>query len=120
MAKRIHWEQLLQIQCGKKFKEKYPTQEGRLYMNYNNPPNVQIGAILKNAGLLKGVADLSYLLEGGRSVFIELKHGTNKQTPTQKEFEARVVALGFPYYVARTVEEFMQIIKKYNSENLQD
>lgn len=118
--RKIQHEQILQKQCVQWFAYQYSTQEGRLYMNYNNPPNERTGAILKSAGLLKGVADLSYLLQGGRTVFIELKHGTNKQTPAQKEFELRVAALGFPYYVARTLEEFMQIIEKYNAENLQE
>jgi hypothetical protein len=108
--RKVQHEQMLQIECVAEFNKKYPTQEGRLYMNYNNPPNERTGAILKSAGLLKGVADLSYLLQGGRTVFIEFKHGANKQTQTQKEFELRVTALGFPYYVARTLEEFMQII----------
>lgn len=118
--RKVQHEQILQIECVAEFNKKYPTQEGCLYMNYNNPPNGFIGEILRRAGLSRGVADLSYMLGGGRIVYIEMKYGKNKQSPAQKEFEARVVALGFPYYVARTLEEFMQIIEKYNSENLQE
>jgi len=118
MAKIQH-EQILQKQCIQWFALQYPTQEGRLYMNYNNPPSKRTGAILKASGLLAGVADLSYLLSEGRIVFIELKHGANKQSPAQKEFEARVVALGFPYYLCNSLEGFMQIIEKYNAKNLQ-
>jgi hypothetical protein len=119
MAKRIQHEQILQIECVKEFYKKYPTQEGRLYSNYNKPPSAFIGMILRREGMLSGIADLSYLLEGGRIVYIEMKHGKNKQSPAQKEFEARVVALGFPYYLCNSLEGFMQIIEKYNAENLQ-
>lgn len=118
MAKIQH-ELMLQISCGKWFALQYPTQHGRLYMNFNNPASAKHGAIFRRAGLLSGVADFSYILEGGRIIYIELKHGTNKQSPAQKEFEARVVALGFPYYLCNSLEGFMQIIEKYNAENLQ-
>lgn len=120
MPKKIQHEQILQIECVAEFNRKYPEQVGQLYMNYNNPPNGFVGEILQRAGLLRGVADLSYIVQGGRTVYIEMKHGKGKQSPAQKEFEARVVALGFPYHLCNSLEGFMQIIEKYNAENLQE
>jgi len=120
MPKKIQHEQILQIECVAEFNRKYPEQEGQLYMNYNNPPNGFVGEILQRAGLLRGVADLSYILDGGRIVYIEMKHGKGKQSPAQKEFEARVVALGFAYHLCNSLDGFMQIIEKYNAENLQE
>jgi hypothetical protein len=108
-------EQQLQIACIKWFALQYPQQVGRLYMNYNNPPNAQTGGILKAMGLSAGIADLSYLIDGGRIVFIELKSSAGKQSENQKAFEMRVTELGAPYHIARDIYEFMGIINSYNS-----
>jgi len=106
-------EQDLQIACCEWFALQYANQRGRLYMNYNNPPSAHVGAILKRAGLLAGIADLTYLRDGGRVVFIELKTTKGTQSPNQKEFEQMVVALGFEYIVVRSFEEFVAAINSY-------
>lgn len=109
-------EQALQVACVRWFKLQYADQDGRLYMNYNNPPNARTGGILKAMGLCAGIADLSYLLPDGKITYIELKSKIGKQSPSQKDFEARVTALGAAYHIAKDIYDFMGIINAYNTQ----
>ncbi len=54
---------------------------------------------LRLQGVMPGVSDLVVLFPDGRAVFIELKNpnGKGRQSPTQKDFEARVGLLGHEY-----------------------
>lgn len=56
-------------------------------------------ALAKQEGLLAGVSDLVVVLPAGRVVFVELKspHGKGRQSPAQKDFQARVEVLGHEY-----------------------
>lgn len=66
---------------------------------------------MKNIGALSGVADLTVVLPN-KIIFVELKVGYNKQSDTQKEFENRVISLGFEYHLVRSLEDFKKIIQK--------
>ena len=83
-------------------------------MNYNNPPNKIKGAQLKGMGLVAGVADMSYMSAKGL-VYIELKTETGAQSKEQLIFEQVAKSLGYPYHIIRTLEEFQELIKKYQS-----
>lgn len=64
---------------------------------------------MKASGILAGVADL-IVVQQGRVLFIELKNGDKGvQSRAQKEFEQRVTALGFQYYLVRDFEGFRSI-----------
>jgi hypothetical protein len=65
-------------------------------------------AKLKATGLLAGVSDL-IVIQPNRIIFVELKLEKGKQQKTQIEFERKVKALGFEYYVVRSLEEFKKI-----------
>ena len=65
----------------------------------------------KNTGLKKGVADTHILFPNGKIIFVEFKTPTGTQRPEQKEFQLQVEALGFKYYIVRSVEQFKEIIK---------
>ena len=70
--------------------------------------------IMKSEGVTAGVSDLIILLPE-RPVFIEMKQEKTKQTDTQKIFQANVQALGFEYYVWRSLDDaikFVDSIKK--------
>lgn len=54
---------------------------------------------------VKGQADLSGLLQGGRRLEIEVKSATGRQTPEQKDFQAMIERFGGVYILARTVED---------------
>lgn len=59
-------------------------------------------------GMKAGVSDLIVLFPN-RALFIEMKTATGRQSPDQKEFEKDVTALGFEYFLARSVDEFKSI-----------
>ena len=70
--------------------------------------------IMKAEGVTAGVSDLIILLPQ-RAVFVEMKQEKTKQTDTQKTFQASVQALGFEYYVWRSIDDaikFVDSIKK--------
>jgi hypothetical protein len=55
----------------------------------------------------KGSADISATIYG-RSVKIEVKIGRDKQSDHQKEYEARTLASGGIYIIARNFEDFIR------------
>lgn len=80
-------------------------------MNYNNAKNRQHGAILKGMGMLPGVADMTFLREDGRAVFLELKLPGNDQQTKQKEWEQVVTDCNAYYHVIKTEDEFQNVIQ---------
>ena len=58
-----------------------------------------------------GTADISATI-GGRSVKIEVKIGTDRQSEAQKKYQQQIEQAGGLYYVARNFEDF---VKCYNS-----
>ena len=75
--------------------------------------NIREAVTLKQTGLKKGASDFVVLMPN-RAIFFEAKTEVGKQSPEQKEFEIDVGALGFEYYLIRSVEEFRSIILKDN------
>jgi hypothetical protein len=66
--------------------------------------NAITGAKLRKKGVQKekGIADFlcTYPFKRYRAVWIEFKYGRNKQTSYQKDFEKRVTARGYLYFVS--------------------
>ena len=60
--------------------------------------------IQQGMGCHKGIADL-HALRNGRSVWIEVKTPTGRQSEHQRAFEREVTAHGGEYIVARCVED---------------
>lgn len=73
--------------------------------------NSVVAAKLKAEGAMAGVADL-VIVTKDRHIYVEMKTPKGKQTPKQVEFEKHVTALGHPYYVCHSLEEFMQVCKQ--------
>jgi len=65
----------------------------------------------KATGLLAGVSDL-IILQPNRTIFVELKVLKGKQSDKQIDFQNRVNALGFEYWLVRSLEEFKQHLSK--------
>ncbi len=107
-------EDNLQAACFKWHWNTYPEQRYRLYHNFNNPPNSIKGAQLKAMGLIKGVADFTYLKSDGKILYMELKAEQGRQSKEQKRFEQVVTDLGHEYAIIRNFEEFQKKI----TENL--
>jgi hypothetical protein len=68
-----------------------------------------------NVGLLRGASDTIVLLPGGITLFMECKTQIGVQSQAQIEFQERVTALGFHYYIFRSLSQFQQIISQYIS-----
>lgn len=67
---------------------------------------------------LPGEADLTLFTYGGKTIFIEVKTQTGKQSQDQKHFEHLVMAYGFEYTVMRSVDEAKALADKLLTEEL--
>lgn len=73
--------------------------------------NFKYGRLLKDMGVMAGVADYCLLMEGGKVAFIEFKRDKrSKQNDNQKEFQRQCEAMQIPYVVAYTPEQAIQFI----------
>jgi hypothetical protein len=102
-------EYTLQAACVKLFKLLKPYEEGRLFLNLNNPRSRSNGFFLKGIGLTAGVADMTYLSPKG-AVFLEFKAPKGKQSLSQKWWQGVVEAVGYKYVVIRSVEDFQSLL----------
>ena len=68
-------------------------------------------SILKAVGLVKGVTDLVFYYKGVLHVF-DVKIGSDRLKPEQKEFIANVEANGGKGYEIRSLEQFQNIIEE--------
>ncbi len=59
----------------------------------------------KGLGMVPGWPDLTILLPGGRAVFIEVKTDGGKLSDAQRDVHARLIAMGFPVSVCRSVDD---------------
>ena len=67
----------------------------------------------KAMGVLPGVADLVFVLPGGKVGFIELKAPGNYLTPKQKAFRYDVLRLGALYAYAHSHEEVVTTLRTW-------
>jgi len=104
-------ENKLQAECYQWAYNTFPEVRGLLYHNFNNPKNAIQGAQLKAVGLVKGVADLTFLWQG-QAYFFELKTETGKQSKDQFEWQMKVGGHGFPYLIVRRFEHFKQLFEQ--------
>ena len=65
---------------------------------------------LKATGLVSGVSDL-IIVQPNRCIFVELKTPTGKQSDSQKDFQNKVTALGFEYWIVRSLEQFKELVQ---------
>lgn len=67
-------------------------------------------AKLAGMGVRAGVADIAFVLPGGRAAFLELKSERGYPSAVQRQFRTDVEALGALYAVARTPDEAKDIL----------
>ena len=70
-------------------------------------------ARLKSMGTLAGVADLTFISDGGVTSFIELKAPGKYLSPAQKAFRDTVTSLGCQYAVARSVDDVADALQRW-------
>lgn len=65
---------------------------------------------------LPGEADLTLFYNGGKTIFIEIKTPTGRQSKQQRAFEKRVTELGFRYVILRSLSEAKEFIGEVENE----
>ena len=68
---------------------------------------------LKACGLRAGVADLVVMSPDGRAHFLEVKTETGRLSESQIRFAELCIKRGWKYEVARTVDEAVEIVRKW-------
>lgn len=114
-------ESFLQQQCWLWFNNNYCLKNQKNRCLIFAIPNggsrdIREAMTLKNTGVLSGVSDLQILFPN-KCIFVEIKLPTGVQSDTQKDFEHRVSKLGFDYYIARSLQEFKQIVTLHLRDN---
>lgn len=65
---------------------------------------------------LPGEADLTLFQKGGKTIFIEIKTPTGRQSKQQRTFEKRVTELGFRYVIMRSLSDARKFIGEVENE----
>ena len=68
---------------------------------------------LKSMGLRSGISDLVVISPAGVAHFLEVKTATGVLSPSQIRFAELCLKKGWKYEVARSVDEAMEIIRKW-------
>lgn len=111
-------ESSLQISSVKWFRLQYPKLILFAIANGGNRSAIT-GSILKQEGVLAGVADL-FLLKSSKEfhgLFIEMKVKNGKQSPTQKVFQQKCEENNYKYVVCNNIESFINGIENYVKRN---
>jgi len=123
-----HQEHYLQSECVRYFRLRYPNYAGLLFaipngamLNGTQTQRAIKGKRLKDEGLTAGVADLCLAVPGndGGVLFIEMKHGSNRQSKAQKEWADAIIEAGNSYAVVNSFDGFKKLVDWYmvNYEN---
>lgn len=96
----------------------YLTVKGRRDLFWFAVPNagmrsLRVGAMMKAEGLRPGVADICFMLPGGKAAFLEMKTESGRLSPHQEGFKHRCEMLGHPYRVARSLDEAIEVAREW-------
>ena len=109
-------EHLLQCACVRWFAYQWPEYRGILFAVPNGGARSKATAgKLKAEGVVAGVADLLLLVpsRGFHGLCVEMKTEMGRQSPEQKEWQAKAEAAGYKYVVCHSLDEFMETINNY-------
>lgn len=104
----------LQSLCTKWFRSTYPLQWYRLFLIYNNAPNIAMAGLLKSMGMQPGISDQLYFTPMMTLLWIEYKLPGKTQSDAQIDFEKLVRNYGFNYVIIDNEDMFKIVIKTYN------
>jgi len=116
-----HHEDSLQEACIRWFDYSYPNLKLLLFHATNEGKVTKTQAVRrKKMGVRPGVADLILLVPNNSSAYlaIELKTPQGKQSENQKKWQETAERNGGKYTIARTVDEFINIIQSYFNNKL--
>jgi hypothetical protein len=72
---------------------------------------------VRDANVIKGMADIRADISGGKTWYIEVKID-DKQSDYQKEFEHLITNIGHHYSIVRTVDDFFQQYKQLTGKEI--
>jgi len=108
-------ERDLQTICVTYFRQTYPD-----YLIWSSLSGIKLSGKQKygvleserKSGFIRGIPDLYAALPNGKSLHIEMKTPSGKQSTDQVTMEANLTKLGHKYYICRSLQEFKQIIEE--------
>ena len=123
-------EHNIQAACVRWFNLQWPEYRGLLFAVPNGGARSKATAgKLKAEGVVAGVADLILLVPNNyetlatprsgtwyhsiHALCIEMKTAKGRQSPEQKEWQAKVENEGYRYAVCHSIEEFMAVVNGY-------
>lgn len=118
-------EHNIQCACVRWFNFQWPQYRGLLFAIPNGGARSKATAgKLKAEGVVPGVADLillvpakyrvnAYLEAIFPALCIEMKTSNGRQSPEQKEWQAKVESKGYKYAVCHSLDEFMAVVNGY-------
>lgn len=101
-----HPERELQIECVEWFRKKY---RNSLIVQVPNEACFNRAKEFKKMGMLKGASDV-YVVHRGQVLFVEFKADDGVQSREQRAFQHKVEALGFRYYIIKSLQDFKDVI----------
>lgn len=87
------------------FRKEYPNY---IIFSTNNEACYNNSYFLES-GVLQGVSDLVIVLPN-KVLFVELKTEKGVQSKNQKEFQSKLISLGYEYFLIRSLAEFQELI----------
>lgn len=88
--------------------------QGREYKDMYGKVRQEKGMYIPRSKAAKGIGDITATLPPlGRRLEIEVKHGRDKQSDAQKEFQKEIEAMGGIYMVVKTWDDFIFQIQKH-------
>ena len=104
----------LQIVCVKWFRLQYPNAIIAAIPN-GGKRNAITASILKDEGVLAGMPDLIIpcARKGYNGLFIEMKYGKNRLSPSQIEVMIKLRKEGYLTAVCYTFDEFVELCNEY-------
>lgn len=92
----------------------YPDQRKRLCCVNNNSQNALKGAFNKAIGVVSGVSDMFYLMDGGKILWLEFKIPGGLQSDKQKEWQKLCENLGHEYRLIYSESDFWNALNLSN------
>lgn len=107
-----HEESQLQRACKMWYDMQYPQRKKLCFAVPNGGRrDAREARSMRLEGVEAGVADMILIDNGGKAVFIEFKTPKGKQSQHQVAFETAVTNNGNDYYIVRTFEDFVNVVK---------
>lgn len=77
--------------------------------------HIASAAKMKAEGVRSGVADLCFMLPGGKAGWLEMKKPGGSMSETQKAFRDRCLLLGHHWALAKSVDEALEVLTKWDA-----